>query len=202
MMEGYLIDIRGYEDPLTESCLLQQTDEIRQEKIRRLRRPDDRKRSLIAGLLIRHFLNRAGMTEEDLRYTPSGKPLAPGLHFNVSHGGNYVLAVLSETTEVGCDIEAVSVRDEAMMEYYYSTGEQRYVREHENPDRGFYEIWTKKESYIKCLGESLDRISGIDVFKTEICFFSDFYDGHVISIAAKEEIEMGAWNTRIEPVVF
>ena len=65
--------------------------------------PDDRKRSLAAGLIIQKILNENGLLEDSLKYSENGKPLADNL-FNISHAGDYVVGVSSDR-EVGCDIE-------------------------------------------------------------------------------------------------
>ncbi len=64
--------------------------------------PDDRKRSLGAGIIIRKILDENGLTESCLRYSDNEKPVVDGLFFNVSHADD--VGVLSDC-EVGCDIE-------------------------------------------------------------------------------------------------
>lgn len=50
--------------------------------------PDDRKRSLGAGIIIRKILDENGLTESCLRYSDNEKPVVDGLFFNVSHAGD------------------------------------------------------------------------------------------------------------------
>ena len=66
----------------------------------------DRKRSLAAGLIIQKILNENGLSEDSLKYSEDGKPLADNLFFNISHAGDYVVGVSSDR-EVGCDIEKI-----------------------------------------------------------------------------------------------
>ena len=96
MIKLYRININNWDDPLENKELLNQIDEIRRKKVMRYHMPDDRKRSLAAGIIIKHILNENGLSENSLSYSKNGKPLADGLFFNVSHSGNYVVGVVSD----------------------------------------------------------------------------------------------------------
>ena len=104
MQKLYRININHFEDPLKNERLLDLVGIRRREKVIRYRMPDDRKRSLGAGIIIRKILDENGLTESCLRYSDNEKPVVDGLFFNVSHAGDYVVGVLSDC-EVGCDIE-------------------------------------------------------------------------------------------------
>ena len=84
------ININHFEDPLKNERLLDLVGIRRREKVIRYRMPDDRKRSLGAGIIIRKILDENGLTESCLRYSDNEKPVVDGLFFNVSHAGDYV----------------------------------------------------------------------------------------------------------------
>lgn len=86
--------------------LLELVGTERRKKVIWYRMPDDRKRSLAAGLIIRKILNENRVSEDSLKYSENGKPFADNLFFNVSHAGDYVVGVSSDR-EVGCDIEKI-----------------------------------------------------------------------------------------------
>ena len=102
MQKLYRININHFEDPLKNERLLDLVGIRRREKVIRYRMPDDRKRSLGAGIIIRKILDENGLTESCLRYSDNEKPVVDGLFFNVSHAGDYVVGVLSDC-EVGCE---------------------------------------------------------------------------------------------------
>lgn len=91
-------------DPLYDQKLLEQVGTERRKKVLRYHMPEDRKRSLGAGLIIKKILTENGLSENDLKYSENEKPVADALFFNVSHAGDYVVGVVSDC-EVGCDIE-------------------------------------------------------------------------------------------------
>ena len=103
MMKLYRININNLDDPLQNERILELVGTERRKKVIRYLQPDDRKRSLGAGIMIKRILNENGLSEDCLKYSGNGKPVADGLYFNVSHAGDYVVGVQSDH-EVGCDI--------------------------------------------------------------------------------------------------
>ena len=95
-MKLYRIHITHMDDPLQNQRLLELVSPERREKVIRYRMPDDRKRGLGAGIIIRRILQENGLTESDLRYSENEKPVADHVFFNVSHAGDYVVGVSSD----------------------------------------------------------------------------------------------------------
>ncbi len=195
MMKLYRININNLDDPLGNKELLNQIDEIRRKKIMRYHMPDDRKRSLAAGIIIKHILNENGLSENSLSCSENGKPLADGLFFNVSHSGNYVVGVVSDC-EVGCDIEKVSSAPMKVAQHYFSPAESEYMNSEPDKDRAFFTIWTLKESYMKMTGQGLSlaldsfeilkTVNGFSLGKTpeRQCFFRTLeFDGYIFSVS-------------------
>ena len=88
MQKLYRININHFEDPLKNEGLLDLVGIRRREKVIRYRMPDDRKRSLGAGIIIRKILDENGLTESCLRYSDNEKPVVDGLFFKcISCGG-------------------------------------------------------------------------------------------------------------------
>ena len=79
MQKLYRININHFEDPLKNEGLLNLVGIRRREKVIRYRMPDDRKRSLGAGIIIRKILDENGLTESCLRYSDNEKPVVDGL---------------------------------------------------------------------------------------------------------------------------
>ncbi len=105
-----------------------------------------------------------GVAPEKIEFDKSefGKPFAVGIdvHFSISHSGDVVLCAVSEK-EIGADIEKIrSIRLDAAKKFS-GENELKYINENQN---GFFEIWTLKEAYFKCIGTGL----GSDIKK--VCF--------------------------------
>ena len=88
-MKLYRINIQSFEDPLQDQRLLELVGIERRKKVIRYRMPDDRKRSLAAGLIIQKILNENGLSEDSLKYSENGKPFADNLFFYVFQSGGY-----------------------------------------------------------------------------------------------------------------
>ncbi len=121
------------------------------------------------------------ITELEYQYNNSGKPyLAPRLSaaqklfFSLSHSGSTFAIALSYKQEVGIDIEDNGSRTPTacrkLSTRYYATEEQEYLAaaktEAEYRYR-FYQIWTLKEAYLKCIG------TGINTTLSNIIFYQN-----------------------------
>lgn len=106
------------------------------------------------------------------QYTKYGKPyLARGvdppaspvadLHFNVSHSEGYAAFVLAGGRKVGVDVERIrndfNVMD--LAERFFSASEKEALRRipEASAAEAFFRCWTRKESYIKAIGEGLSH---------------------------------------------
>ena len=95
-----------------------------------------------------------------------GKPSVsnyPDIHFNISYSENYVVCAVSDSP-IGIDIEAIRPRSMKIAERFFTKNEYSYIvgiqpidiQQHKIRELyRFYEIWTKKESYLKLLGKGL-----------------------------------------------
>ena len=135
--------------------LLELVGTERRKKVIRYRMPDDRKRSLAAGLIIRKILNENGLSEDSLKYSENGKPLADNLFFNISHAGDYVVGVSSDR-EVGCDIEKIVDAPLEVADCFFHLKEAEYIKSAEDKNRAFFTLWTLKESYMKMTGRGMN----------------------------------------------
>lgn len=154
-MKLYRINIHNFEDPLQNKRLLELVGTERRKKVIRYRMPDDRKRSLAAGLIIRKILNENGLSEDSLKYSENGKPLADNLFFNISHAGDYVVGVSSDR-EVRCDIEKIVDAPLEVADRFFHLKEAEYIKSAEDKNRAFFTLWTLKESYMKMTGRGMN----------------------------------------------
>ena len=145
------------EDPQVCRSLLSGLSDERVERILRFKKEEDRKRSAMAGRLMRDELPRYGIDVDRIRTTEKGRPYAEEeIDFNLSHSGDYVLLAVSGR-RVGCDIEQVRPVKGSLLKYCCRESEQEWIRTfpEEEQTEAFYRIWTAKESYIKMTGEGL-----------------------------------------------
>lgn len=100
-----------------------------------------------------------------IRRTKMGKPLlvSPNGHsFNISHShGLFVLALCADDLQVGVDIEQLrSTRFLKIAERFFCESEIQSIRRQKTRAaqlRRFFELWTIKESVLKCLGWGVFR---------------------------------------------
>lgn len=162
-----------------ESYLTLIKDADRQKKIRDVRYEDDKKRSIVSGLLIQYCFHR-WLEYNEMRPVDSfhcgkgqyGKPYIEGyeeFHFSISHGGRYVVCAVAKD-EVGIDVEErVSKKDVLKLaNRFYTESEYKkisQISDREKQEVFFTRLWTMKESYIKYLGRGLGY--GMNGFEAE-----------------------------------
>lgn len=120
-------------------------------------------RSILGELCIRYILmKRYNLYQNvNIKTAEFGKPFFPNipLHFNYSHTNSYVAAIVSNYP-VGVDIEYMGVyKFDEIANHFFSKSEQSQI--HKCPfDKKkllFYQLWTAKESFGKCVGCGLNR---------------------------------------------
>jgi 4'-phosphopantetheinyl transferase len=172
--------------PIAE--LMKYVDEKKQKKLNEYRFLIDRKLSLYAAIIVRTEAMRNGIKNIRFQVKENGKPYltdCPSFCFNISHTKNAVAVAFSDS-EIGVDIEKISRYDTQIAKHNFTESERNYIEKRENPDAAFYEIWTKKEAYIKYTGEGLNTplnsfcVLDNDRIKT---FFQDEY---VVSVCQED----------------
>jgi 4'-phosphopantetheinyl transferase len=140
------------------------------QRASRFRFERDRSRFIVARAKLRELLGtrlRVPPETVELMYGPHGKPaLAPGfsdsdLRFNVSHCDDLAVFAFSQGREIGIDVEAVHWFADAdeIASRFFSERENEAFRALEPLEKpqGFFNCWTRKEAFIKALGDGLDH---------------------------------------------
>lgn len=198
-MKLYRININDLDDPQQNKGLLESVGVKRREKILRYYKSEDRKRSLGAGIIIEQILKENGLSEDHLKYSENGKPVADNLFFNVSHAGDYVVGVSSDC-DVGCDIEKIIDAPIEIAEHYFNQSEIEYIKSESDKNKAFFTLWTLKESYMKMTGMGmslpLDSFEIIKMGKEFVLgrsqekhgFFKTIeFDEHIFSVCSEKE---------------
>jgi 4'-phosphopantetheinyl transferase len=137
----------------------------------------DRNRFVLARARLRQLLALRLGTEPgsvELTQDVHGKPALAqclsdsGLRFNLSHSNDVAVFAFASGCEVGIDVEAVRVMDDAdaIAARFFSVAENKAYLELDPGDRvpGFFNCWTRKEAFVKAIGEGLSyRLDRFDV---------------------------------------
>jgi 4'-phosphopantetheinyl transferase len=98
--------------------------------------------------------------------TQSAFPDGGRLQFNVSHSGGLAMMAFCRDAEVGIDVEKRRLLDdgEQIAERFFSASEVAVFKSlpTEQRNEAFFNCWTRKEAYIKAIGEGLS--CPLDVF--------------------------------------
>ena len=145
----------------------------RQRELAALASDPDRKLGLYAELLVRSQINESlGLGNDRIVFEKQehGKPYLKGnpeFYFSLSHTKNAIAAAFSEC-EVGVDLERVKAIDCRVAKRAFSPKEQTHVLSHQNKDLAFYEVWTRKEAYLKWTGTGLSApLNSFDTYDAE-----------------------------------
>lgn len=136
----------------------------------------DRRRFIVARAALRGVLGAyldATPSSLTFEYGAHGKPALGGTHagaiaFNVSHSGEMALIAVASSGEIGVDVEAERTMSdlEDIAQRFFAPSEVSRLcalpasRRHD----AFFRCWTRKEAYLKALGDGLARpLDGFEV---------------------------------------
>lgn len=153
----------------TADLLTGMLDTDEQARAARLKSDGHRERFVVSHAALRHLLARyAGTNPAVVRfmYGEKGKPhlagaiASSGIQFNLSHSGPMALIAITRGRRVGADVEPLdrgTGNMHSIAERFFSPAEQDAIlrRPAEDQPREFLRTWTRKEAFIKALGEGL-----------------------------------------------
>ncbi|MGE5321880.1 MAG: 4'-phosphopantetheinyl transferase family protein [Actinomycetota bacterium] len=161
-----LIDLLKQDDVIQQCRQVLSADEI--GRADRFYFDRDRRRFTVARAAMREILGRyTGIAAPDLSfsYGPKGKPELcggleqSGIKFNLSHSSELALLAVTRGLTVGVDIEHIKAdfATDDIAERFFSATEVQSLRSLPASQRAeaFFSCWTRKEAYIKALGEGL-----------------------------------------------
>ncbi|MCK5913793.1 MAG: 4'-phosphopantetheinyl transferase superfamily protein [Desulfuromusa sp.] len=117
---------------------------------------------------------------------PSGKPSLADSHcssltFNLSHSGQWAVLAIAKGIQVGVGIEFSdrTLNYQQLAEHYFNNRERvvlsRYsvARQH----RGFYRLWTQKESVLKLVGSGFSQTDSFALAdsRSALTFLKNFF---------------------------
>ena len=177
--------------------LLKNISESQKEKALKYKNEKDQIRSMISSYLAN------SLSADELLFNEMGKPYYQnGPYFNISHSGKFVIMAVSNK-EIGVDIEENNEQDMSSLIKIFNEAEVKLLKEHAD----FYYLWCAKESLIKCMGSSINKIkevpslplNGLKTFKGKDYQCQTFiYEKHIVSITREGNEE---FTVRIENVI-
>jgi 4'-phosphopantetheinyl transferase len=158
MMQLFFMDLSVPIDPSRYDVLLSLLPAERQMEISGFRFAEDRRMRVMADVLVRCRISQMlRVPFADLRMEKSeyGKPYLlhdTSIHFNISHTRSAIAAGFSDEP-IGVDVERITRCDMRIAQRVFTKNECEYVFEDQKlQDERFFDIWTKKEAYMKWTG--------------------------------------------------
>jgi 4'-phosphopantetheinyl transferase len=149
------------EENLDKLCLL--IDSEKKCKIKKIINKKDKISTLIGEIVIRTLIiEKLRISNKYIKLNKNqyGKPYLkdyPNFNFNISHSGDFVVCAI-DNNPIGIDIEEVKyIEYEDIAKNFFTAHEFDYITKDDsfNSLSRFYEIWTLKESFVKCCGQGL-----------------------------------------------
>lgn len=159
MIQLFFLETSCRYDPEAAVRFLPLLPERRIKQIKSMRADIDGKLLLYSDILLRYLLcKHYSLRNQDINFLRNsyGKPFLthePSIYFNVSHTRNAIAVALSDR-ETGVDVERKGLPDKDAARKAFTGCEYNRVYSGEvDEDTRFYEIWTRKEAYLKWLGK-------------------------------------------------
>lgn len=149
-------------------CYWQLLNAEEKDRANRYKFTKDKNQSVLSrGILRRVIATYIPVTAQEVVFsvTKHGKLSLSGIHdnlkFNVSHSEQCILLAFTYKDEIGVDVEYPknNVDFIGLAKRFFSATEYQELLKLSESERyiGFYNAWTRKEAYIKALGEGLSH---------------------------------------------
>lgn len=155
--------------------------EEKKQRILAHKKREDKYRTIAGEMLARKMLSGYHNIPEDLIIFETGeygKPFAIGCaEFNISHSDDMVVCCISEEP-IGIDVERIKPFNLNIIKKVCTDNEIKYVLENSKVDsllclnekliHRFYEVWTTKEAYFKCIGTGIQNFKSVSLERLDI----------------------------------
>ena len=195
-MKIYHFDIKNADKAMLDEWFEQMSAE-RKQAVSQMKVRHKRDLRIAADALCRKAISdfcNISPADIEFEYNGNGKPFAKNLpvYFSISHSGDLAVCAVSDC-EIGIDIEKIRDINLRVSDRFATDREKEYIRNYEN---GFFEIWTLKEAYFKCIGTGLGsdikdvsfEINGKDISCSEDGYKFSFFEidkNYICSICKK-----------------
>ncbi len=120
----------------------------------------DRQRILasrfLAGLLVEK-MGIKSLAVDQMTYSKFGKPILLDCHISISHSGDFVAVAISDSEDIGIDIQEQKPIDLKDFESFFSEDELHRLNSMtgDRQLKSFFDLWTKKEAVMKADGRGM-----------------------------------------------
>ena len=160
--------IRLHAPPVAADILASFLSDDERERAARFKFPELQDRFRVGRGMLRLKLGQVcGIPPDEIEfaYSSFGKPSLPhfpDVQFNASHSGDLWACAIGGTSPLGLDIEEVRpMRDlDGIAQRFFAPAEWAVIQTHPSGEprtAAFFRCWTRKEAYIKALGDGLSR---------------------------------------------
>ncbi len=177
-------------DPLFTS-FFQQIPPSFQAEIIQYKNKKSAQASLLGKIVLQYALNTLSLsyTLHDVKIGEKERPYLDGsIDFNISHSSSIILLGICQRMRIGVDIEKHREINVDLFKKYFSEAEWNAIGKAEHPASVFFDIWTMKESAIKCDGRGVEILSQTyveDFHSNKIRCAENYYYYQPISITEK-----------------
>ncbi|MBR4109539.1 MAG: 4'-phosphopantetheinyl transferase superfamily protein [Oscillospiraceae bacterium] len=164
----------------------------RKEHIDRLKKPEDKRRSLTGELLVQKLVaEQFSVSGAILHRSANGQPYLTGceLYVSIAHCDEKVACAVSHTP-VGMDIEKLRPVNLKLCRHICTAEEKEYLLQGkeledqpcEDPEviHRFFRIWTAKEAYFKKLGTGITDLKSVNTLPLQTQLH--IIDGYMVQI--------------------
>lgn len=123
----------------------------------------------------------------------NGKPYCKKkVYFNISYSNNIFVIAISNR-EIGIDVEEIRtcMSSGLIIKRFFSKNEQEYINNGDkDKERRFFELWTKKEAYVKYTGKGIGKDfkeTDVIIRNNDVEINSFFFNGTVISYCSQNK---------------
>lgn len=144
------------------SSFLQQLPIRFQKEIHEYKHWQAAQNSLLGKIILQYAFKKLELsyTLDAIKIGMKDRPfLESTIDFNISHSGNIIMVGLMQQAKIGVDVEKHRPIKIDLFKKYFSDFEWDFIQLSKDKNAAFFNIWTMKESAIKCDGRGVEILS-------------------------------------------
>lgn len=200
MIEVYYANLNIFQDDTNFTRMYNKINAVRKRKIDKYTKYSDKKRALLAGILLKYAIIEHGIDYDSCEFLIDESGYEHILNktdvfFSISHAEDVSVCAFSDSL-VGVDIENKSrfkkVKQESLSKRIMTSDEYRKYNSIDLEEKNVFmsRIWTRKEAFSKVCKKGLAMdFSKIDTLDEKRFRTFDVYNDYCISVASDDWID-------------